>query len=108
MDYKALEGMTVVELREEAKKHDIKSTTGMKKDGLVAAIADKLGLEAPAPKPKKTKKTPGVPLDKAGLKAKIARLKEERDKARSEKDRKQLVSLRKRIHALKRQMRKIA
>ena len=72
MDYNALEQMTVNNLREEAKKHDIKGITGMKKDELVHAIADKLGLSAPAQKPKKAKKA-SAPLDKAGMKTIMVR-----------------------------------
>jgi hypothetical protein len=109
MDYHALEKMTVVQLREEAKKHDFKGVTGMKKDELIAAIAEKLGLEKPAVKPgTKGKKSGGAPLDRAALKAKIAELRSERDRARSDHDRKMVNTLRRRIHSLKRRMRRVA
>jgi hypothetical protein len=107
MDYHALEKMTVVKLREEAKKYDVKGVTGMKKEELVTLLADKLGVEKPHGMPKKTKKVT-TPLDKAELKKKIIGLKEQREKARSDKDKKKITLLGRRIHSLKRQMRKIA
>ena len=107
MDYNALEHMTVLNLREEAKKHDIKGVTGMKKDELIHAIAEKLGLEAPVKRPKKAKKT-STQLDKGAIKKKIVELKGLHDAARSKEDRKGANLLRKRIHSLKRRMRRIA
>ena len=109
MDYHALEKMTVVQLREEAKKHDFKGVTGMKKDELIAALAEKLDLEKPAVRPKKKgKKSGAAPLDRAALKAKIAELRGERDKARADNDGKKIEVLRRRLHSLKRRMRRVA
>jgi hypothetical protein len=109
MDYHALENMTVVQLREEAKKHDFKGVTGMKKDELITVIAEKLDLEKPAVKPKKKKKkSAAAPLDKAAIKKKIDELRGEREKARSDQDKKKNELFRRRIHSLKRRMRKIA
>ncbi len=108
MDYHALENMTVVQLREEAKKHDFKGVTGMKKDELITVIAEKLSLEKPAVKPKKTKKSGVAPLGKDALKKKIAELRSDREKAQADSDKKKNELLRRRIHTLKRRMRKIA
>jgi hypothetical protein len=109
MDYHALEKMTVLQLREEAKKYpDVKAVTGMKKDELITFLADKLGLEKPLAKPKKAKKESTAPLGKVALKKKIIELKEQREKARSDNDKKKTALLRRRIHCLKRQIRTIA
>ena len=97
MDYNALEQMTVVKLREEAKKADISGVAGMKKEELIEAIAQKLNLE----KPIRTKKTKSkaVPLTKAALKKHLGELREQRDQARSAANRKQVELLRRRIHS---------
>jgi hypothetical protein len=107
MEYHELEHMTVVKLREEAKKFDdVKGATGMKKEELVALLAEKYGLEKPEHKPKK-KKAKGKMLDKDHIKAKIVELKALRDEARTKNNHKQTATLRRRIHQLKRRMRKI-
>jgi cysteinyl-tRNA synthetase len=107
MDYQELEGMTVVKLRDEAKKfEDIKGTAGMKKEELIAILAEKLGLEKPISKPKKKKA--GKALSKDAIKSKIAELRESRDAARASKDNKQVDALRRRIHLLKRRLSKAA
>jgi len=108
MDYHALEKMTVVQLREEAKTRDVKGVAGMKKDELISILAEQLGLEKPAAKPKKAKAPASAPLDKPAIKQKIAELRAQRNKARESNDKKKVVVLRKRIHSLKRQMQKIA
>lgn len=108
MDYHELEHMTVVKLREEAKKFDdIKGTTAMKKDELLAILAEKHSLEKPAPKPKK-KKAAGKVLGKVEIKSKIVELKALRDAAKAKKARKQVSTLRRRIHGLKRRLNKVA
>lgn len=109
MDYHALERMTVVQLRDEAKKYpDIKGLTGMKKEELITAVAGELGLEQPKPSAKKQKKSKALPLDKGTLKKKIVELKEQGEKARAAKNKKEVVLLRRRIHSLKRRLRKVA
>ena len=107
MDYHALENMTVVQLREEAKKHDFKGVAGMKKDELITVIAEKLGLDKPAVKPKKKKKSGAAPLGKDALKKKIDELRSAREKARADNDKKKNELYRRRIHSLKRRMKKI-
>jgi protein-arginine kinase activator protein McsA len=108
MDYNALAHMTVNKLREEAKQFpDIKGVTGMKKDELVAILAEKHGLKPTEKKPKKVHK-PKTPLSKGQMKKKITELREQRESARSSNDRKKAAILRKRIHSLKRQMKAVA
>ena len=104
MDYNALEQMTVVKLREEAKKADISGTTGMKKEELIEALAEKLGLEKPVRT--KRKKSKSAPLGKAALKQRLAELREQRKQARSAANRKQVQLLRRRIHSTKRRLRR--
>lgn len=105
MDYHALTKMTVNNLREEAKKHDIAGVTGMNKQELIDAVAAKLNLEKPAAKPKKSKK---VALDKTAIRQKITKLRELRATARANSDRKQVKLLRRRLHLLKRQLTRAA
>ncbi|MDH3216180.1 MAG: hypothetical protein OEN01_07805 [Candidatus Krumholzibacteria bacterium] len=108
MDYHALEEMTVIQLRDEAKKFpDVKGVAAMKKDELVTLVAERLGLEKTATKPK-PKKVAGSKMDKKTIKKMMLELKEQRNSARSGKDKKKIVMFRKRIHALKRRLRKIA
>lgn len=104
MDYHTLEKMTVNNLREEAKKHGAKGVTGMKKDELIALLAEKLNIEVPKKSEMKKGKA-HTPLDKKTLKKKIAELRELRTTARSNNDKKNVALLRRRIHRLKRQMR---
>ena len=107
MDYNALTHMTVNKLREEAKKLDLKVTSGMKKEELVQLLAEKLSLEIPKQESKPAKKAP-TSLGKSDLKAKIIELKAQHDKARADGQPKQSNLLRRRIHVLKRRMRRIA
>lgn len=107
MDYNALTHMTVNKLREEAKKLDVKGVTGMKKDELIALLAEKLAIEIPKKHPKIHKKA-AVVRGKSELKAKILELQQLRDKARADNKQKQVDLLRRRIHLLKRRIRRIA
>jgi hypothetical protein len=105
MDYQELEKMTVIKLREEAKKFpDVKGVSGMKKEELLRLLVEKLGIETP----EKKKRPAGKPRDKKALKGKITELRVERDAARAAKDSKRVTLLRRRIHSLKRRVRKIA
>ena len=106
MDYHELENMTVIKLREEAKKFpDVKGVSGMKKEELIKLLVEKLEIHVP----EKRKKTAAVPKNKATLKKRIMELRAQKTAARDEKDsRKKVTLLRKRIHLLKRQLRKIA
>lgn len=106
MDYHALEKMTVVALRDEAKKHGMKTTAGIKKEQLVSFLSEKLGIEVPTTTDKKKKSH--VEMSKASIKKKIIALKEARAAARSKNDAKTVVLTRRRLHRLKRRMRSAA
>jgi hypothetical protein len=109
MEYHDLENMTVIKLRDEAKKiPDVKGLTGMKKDELIALLVDHLGIEVPEKQARPKKPVPSAPKTKESLKQKINELKGERDAARGAGDRKKSNVIRKRIHMLKRQLRKLA
>ena len=114
MDYHDLEKMTVIKLREEAKKiGDVKGLTGMKKDELITLLVGHMGIEVPEKKEKKGKKSgsgmsSGMPKTKEGFKQKITELKGERVAARTAGNPKEANVLRKRIHMLKRRLRKLA
>ena len=104
MDYHDLEKMTVIQLREEAKKFpDLKGVTAMKKDQLVRALVEHMGITVP----EKKKKAARAPIDKAGLKKRIFDLQAAKAAARAERDRKRIHILRRRIHAAKRRLRKM-
>jgi len=105
MEYKELIKMTVPHLREEAKKLDLKGTSGMKKEELIDVIMEKLGIEAPK---KKSKEKRAAALGKKTIKKKIGELVGQRDRARADKNKKQVAQLRRRIHALRRRLRKAA
>ena len=106
MDYHALEKMTVVALRDEAKKHGMKATPGMKKEELVSFLTETLGIEVPRTTDKK-KKT-HVEMSKASVKKKIVEVKEAKAAARSKNDAKVVALNRRRLHRLKRRMRSAA
>ena len=100
MDYQHLAQLTVVKLREEAKKYpDVKGTSGMKKEELIELIAEKLGL---APKPE----TAAVG-DKAAIKQKIRALKAQKQKALEENDHAKAKLYRRQVHNYKRRLRRL-
>jgi len=101
MDWHTIEKMKVSDLREKAKEFGAAATSSMKKEDLVAFVAEHLGVE----RPKKEHHAHRPALTKAQLKEKVAGLQQARDNARAEKDRKKVSMLRRRIHGLKRQMR---
>ena len=103
MDWKEMEKLTVVKLREEALKHpEIKGVHGKSKPQLMNELAGMLGIEKPH-----VHFTDKVVHTKGDLKHKIRALKEQRDKLAAAKDRKALHGVRREIHGLKRQIRKI-
>jgi hypothetical protein len=103
MDWKDLEKMTVIKLREEALKHpEIKGVHGKNKPELMDELAAILGIEKPH-----VHFTKDVVLTKGELKHKIRELKAERVKLVGMKDHKQLHAVRRKMHDLKRQIRKI-
>lgn len=105
MEYHDLEKMTVIQLREEAKKFpDLTGVTAMKKEELIHNLVTRLGIAVPA---KTTKKARAV-VDKSTLKKKIAALQAAKTAARETGDRKKTSAIRRRIHTVKRRLRKMA
>jgi hypothetical protein len=96
MELKDLEKMTVVKLREEAHKFEVKDALGMSKEQLIDLLCQKLGIHRPE------KKVVGV--DKAALKARIRALKARRAQALAQHDHQAMADIRMR---LKRYRRKI-
>jgi len=100
MDFHELSKNTVSRLREMAKEQlpDLKGVSGMKKDQLVDALADKLGIDKPH------KVVQGV--DKASLKVQIRKLKAARAAAVEAKDKAKMKETREQLHQLRRQLRR--
>jgi len=103
---KPLDKMTVIELREFSlnKNLGISGVHAMKKEELLPAIKEALGIkdEEPAKKGVEVKATVGE------MKTKILRLKEEKRTAISSKDKKKIKVLRRRINRLKKRSKKVA
>jgi predicted nucleic acid-binding Zn-ribbon protein len=103
MDWKEMDKLTVVKLREEALKHpEIKGVHGKGKAQLMDELATILGIEKPH-----TQLKEDVVHTKGDLKKKIHDLHGRREALIQAKDRKGLHSLRREVHQLKRQIRKI-
>jgi len=94
MELKDLEKMTVVKLREEAHKFDVKDALGMGKEQLIELLCQKLGIHRPERK--------AVGIDKGALKSRIRALKSKRVKALEGRDGKALADLRMRMKRYKR------
>lgn len=109
---KPLDKMTVVELREAAKKEipDIKGVSGMKKDQLLAAVKEARGSKDEKPAKKKKKKTAGPKKEMTirQIKQEIVRLRTEKESIRPEGDKKKIEIIRRRINRLKKMTRKAA
>ena len=109
---KPLDKMTVVELREAAKKEipDIKGVSGMKKDQLLAAMKEARGIndEKPAKKKKKKAAGPKKEMTIREMKQEIVRLRAEKESIRPEGDKKKIEIIRRRINRLKKMTRKAA
>jgi len=103
---KPLDKMTVVELREFAlaKNLGIVGVSAMKKEDLLLAVKEALGIKEEAP----AKKEGDVKTVVHEMKEKILRLKEEKRTALSSKDKKKVNVLRRRINRLKKRSKKIA
>ena len=103
MEWKDLEKMTVVKLREEALKFPvIESVHGKNKPQLMDELAHILGIEKPH-----IKFTEKIVHTKADLKHRIHELKTERDRLLTAHDHEQIHQVRREIHALKHAIRKI-
>ena len=109
---KPLDKMTVVELREAAKKEipDIKGVSGMKKDQLLAAMKEARGIKDEKPAKKKKKKVAGPKKEMTirEMKQEIVRLHAEKESIRPEGDKKKIEIIRRRINRLKKMTRKAA
>jgi len=109
---KPLDKMTVVELREAAKKEipDIKGVSGMKKDQLLATMKEARGIKDEKPAKKKKKKVAGPKKEMTirEMKQEIVRLRAEKESIRPEGDKKKIEIIRRRINRLKKMTRKAA
>jgi hypothetical protein len=103
MDWKDLEKMTVLKLREEALKYpEIEAVHGKNKEQLMDEIAQILGIEKPH-----MRFTENIVHTKSDLKHKIQELKTEREKLLQLHDHKKLHDVRRELHELKHTIRKI-
>ena len=103
MDWKDLEKMTVLKLREEALKYpQIEGVHGKHKEQLMDEIAKVLGIEKPHSHFADT-----VVHTKADLKHKIQELKLEREKLLVAHDHKKLHEVRREMHELKHTIRRL-
>ncbi len=103
MEWKDLEKMTIVKLREEALKHtEIHEVRAKSKSQIMDELAKILGIEKPH-----VQFAMKVVHTKEDLKHKIKELKAQRDHLIAAKDHKQLHGTRRQIHKLKRQIKKI-
>ena len=102
---KPLDKMTVVELREFAlaKNLGIVGVSAMKKEELLPAIKEALGIKDEEPAAKVVDKG-----TVAAMKQKIVHLKEEKWTAIASKDKKKINVLRRRINRLKKRSKKVA
>ena len=103
MEWKDLEKMTVLKLREEALKFpQIEGVHGKNKEQMMDELAGMLGIEKP-----RTHFTENIVHTKADLKAKIQELKSERDKLLVARDHKKLHEVRREMHELKHTIRRL-
>ena len=103
MDWRDLEKMTVLKLREEALKYpQIEGVHGKHKEQLMDEIAKILGIEKPH-----SHFTEKIVHTKSDLKHKIRELKGEREKLLQAHDTKKLHDVRRELHELKHTIRKI-
>jgi hypothetical protein len=102
---KPIDKMTVVELREFAlaKNLGIVGVSAMKKEELLPAIKEALGIKDEEPAAKVVDKG-----TVAAMKQKIVHLKEEKRTAIASKDKKKINVLRRRINRLKKRSKKVA
>ncbi|MFC1826518.1 transcription termination factor Rho [Thermodesulfobacteriota bacterium] len=110
---KPLDKMTVVELREAAKREipDIKGVTGLKKDQLLEVMREARGIKVETPAQKKKKKKTAGPkkeMTVKEMKQEIVRLHAEKESIRQEGDKKKIEIIRRRINRLKKMTRRAA
>src|ERR1041385_4521444 len=103
MDWKDLEKMTVLKLREEALKYpQIEGVHGKSKEQLMDEIATALGIEKPH-----VRFTETIVHTKSDLKTRIYLLKAERDKLLHGHDHKKLHEVRREMRELKHEIQKL-
>jgi hypothetical protein len=103
MDWKDLEKLTVLKLREEALKYpQIEGVHGKNKEQLMDEIAKVLGIEKPH-----THFTETIVHTKADLKQRIHELKLQRDKLLAMHDHQKLHDVRREMHELKHTIRRL-
>lgn len=101
MTLQELKKLTVIKLREEAMKYpDVKGTSGMKKDELIALLCEKLGIEP-------EKKKAAVPATKLSTKQLIKELKNLKQEAIAKKDKAAVELYRQKIRTQRRHLRRI-
>ena len=102
MDYHDLQKTRVNDLREMMKEHspDVVGVVGLKKEDLVDALAEKLGIEKPH-------KLVATGLGKRKIKAEIRELKVKRQAALEAHDGAELKKQRRAIHRRKRRLRRL-
>jgi hypothetical protein len=101
MTLQELQKMTVVKLREEAMKHpDVTGASGMKKDQLIALLAEKLGIET-------EKKKAAIPATKFSIKKSLKDLKAMKQEAIEKQDKNAVSLCRKKIRTQRRHLRKM-
>ncbi len=99
MEFKDLEKMTVVKLREEAAKfEDLKNVSGMKKPQLIDVLCQKLEIARPHAE------VEGV--DKPTIKGRLKELQAKRKQALADRSHETLADLRMRIKRYKRMLKK--
>ena len=103
MEWKDLDKMTVLKLREEALKFpEIEGVHGKNKEQLMDELAKSLGIEKPH-----VHFAEKVVHTKSDLKHKIKELKTERENVLQAHDHKKLHDVRRQVHKLKHEIRKI-
>lgn len=102
MDVEALQKMTVAELREEAKKLDVKGIATMKKDALVHLLASSSGPGHT------TKKGKLGSLDLHALKHRVRELKAKRTAATAKGQKAKVTEFNEDLHQLRRRLRRAA
>lgn len=102
MDFHELQKTRVNDLREMMKEHcpEVVGVVGMKKEELVEALAEKLGIEKPH-------KHVAAGLGKRGIKAEIRELKVKRQAALEAKNSDDLKQFRRQIRRRKRRLRRM-
>lgn len=102
MEFHELQKTRVSDLREMMKQHcpEVVGVVGLKKEQLIDALAEKLGIEKPH-------KHVAMGLGKRKIKAEIRQLKVQRQAALQAKDAVELRKFRRQIHLRKRRLRRL-